>query len=176
MGGRPAVRTPGSEPGGGGSNPSPPSTEEPAGEPIEVRHAVAGDLSYIYSTWFRAARDADRSPVPDDIWFGCHRAFADRVMADPGVEVLVAHPAGEPDRLLAYVVAVRGELIVWIHVREKPRSFRQMGLARLLMKLSETTTAPTASSTPLSRERLRNRYAPRKARRRFAGTARSSGN
>lgn len=134
---------------------------------LRFRNARASDLPFVYSTWLREARAADGSPLPDDLWFDAHRALINRILSDPRVCLTVAHPADDPDMILGYIVAERGELLAWIHVKER---FRRQGIARRLLELVDVASAPAGWTTPLGRERLRNPRRPRKVRSRWKPT------
>lgn len=123
-------------------------------DPVTIRQVVAGDLPYIFSTLLRDLRDADGGPLPDDLWFATHRAFIERLLADPAVTALVACASDAPDEILGYIVAEPGEVLWYVQTR-KP--LRKQGLAkRLLVAAQVPPGTPAAWSTPLARQRLQN--------------------
>ncbi len=129
-----------------------------------IRPGLPSDLSFIFSTWLRDMRDADGTVLPDDLWFPAHRAYVERVLMDPSVEVHVIVPEDAHTEILAYIVARPSEAIEWLHVRKGP--LRGRGLAKRLMEKARVLDAPSAWMTPLGRKRLRNPWRGRKLRRR----------
>lgn len=123
-------------------------------DPIIFRQFAPGDEAYLMSTWLRDLRDADPSPLPDDLFFPAQRALITRLLASPSVSVTVAAAADSPDEILGYVVAIPQELLVWIHVR-KP--LRRRGLAKMLLQTADCPPGtPGAWSTVHSKLRLQN--------------------
>jgi GNAT superfamily N-acetyltransferase len=125
-----------------------------ADEAILLRDFAPGDLAYMMSTWLRDLRDADPSPLPDDLYFPAVRALIERLLADPQVRCTIAAAADAPNEILGYVVAIPKELILWTHVR---KGLRGRGLAKLLLQSSDCPPGtPAAWSTALGKIRLRN--------------------
>lgn len=123
-------------------------------EAVVLREFAPGDLAYLMSTWLRDLRDADPSPLPDDLYFPAVRSLVERLLADPQVRCTIAAAADVPDEILGYVVAIPKELVVWTHVR---KGLRGRGLARLLLQSAECPPGtPAAWSTALGKIRLRN--------------------
>jgi hypothetical protein len=123
-------------------------------EAILLREFAPGDLAYLMSTWLRDLRDADPSPLPDDLYFPAVRALIERLMTDPQVRCTIAAAADQPGEILGYVVAIPKELLVWTHVR---KGLRGRGLAKLLLQSAECPPGtPAAWSTTLGKIRLRN--------------------
>jgi hypothetical protein len=123
-------------------------------EAVILREYAPGDEAYLMSTWLRDLRDADPSPMPDDLYFGAARALITRLLASPQVRCTIAAAADRPDEILGYVVAIPKDLLVWTHVR-KP--LRRRGLARLMLQDAECPPGtPAAWSTVLSKLRLQN--------------------
>lgn len=121
---------------------------------VILREYAPADEAYVLSTWLRDLRDADPSPVPDDLFFGAHRALVDRLMADPAVSFTVAAAADNPREIFGYVVAIPSELLLWVHVR-KP--LRRRGLAKLMLQHAKVPPGTAAAwSTVLSKLRLQN--------------------
>lgn len=132
---------------------------------VEFRPAGSTDLAYLYTWWLRDARAADGSPLPDDLWFPAARELINRILSDPKVLALVAHPSDNRDEILGFVVAEPHEVLHWVHVRRGP--LRGRGLARLLLEAAGATDAEAGWVTPLGRTHLRNRPRPRNQRRRY---------
>lgn len=123
-------------------------------EAILLREFAPGDTAYLMSTWLRDLRDADPSPIPDDLYFPPVRALVERLMADNQVRCTIAAAADMPNEILGYVVAIPKELILWTHVR---KGLRGRGLAKLLLQSVDCPPGtPSAWSTALSKIRLRN--------------------
>lgn len=121
---------------------------------VILREYAPGDEAYLMSTWLRDLRDADPSPVPDDLFFETHRALIQRLLADPAVSFTVAAAADDPNEIFGYTVAIPKELLIWTHVR-KP--LRRRGLARMMLQVAECPPGtPGAWSTVLSKLRLQN--------------------
>lgn len=132
-------------------------------EAVILRAFAPGDLKYVMSTWLRDLRDADPSPIPDDLYFPMVRALIEeRIMRDPQVRCTIAAASDAPDEILGYVFAVPKELLIWTHVR---KGLRNRGLARLLLQSVDCPPGtPAAWSTVLSKIRLRNPPRGRKVR------------
>lgn len=128
-------------------------------DPVLLRNFAPGDTNFVYATWLRDLRAADASALPDDLWFTAHRAYIERVMADPTVRVLVACAADAPNEILGYAVATPNEVLQWVFIR---RGLRRQGLAkRLLTEIQAPPGTPAMWMTPLGRQVLRN---PRRSR------------
>jgi GNAT superfamily N-acetyltransferase len=131
-------------------------------EAVIMRPFAPSDEAYIMSTWLRDLRDADPSPLPDDLFFPAQRALITRLLASPAVSVTVAAAADRPDEILGYSVAMPGELLIWLQVR-KP--LRRKGLARLLLQAAQCPPGtPAAYSTVHAKMYLRNPPRGRSAR------------
>ena len=123
-------------------------------EAVLLREFAPGDLAYMMSTWLRDLRDADPSPLPDDVFFPAARTLVERLLGDPQVRCTVAAAADVPDEILGYVVAIPKELLIWTHVR---KGLRRRGLAKLLLQTADCPPGtPAAWSTVLSKLYLRN--------------------
>lgn len=121
---------------------------------VILRPFATRDEAYIMSTWLRDLRDADPSPLPDDLFFPAHRALITRLLASPTVSVTVAAAADRPDEILGYSVAIPGELLIWLQVR-KP--LRRKGLGKLLLAQAQCPPGtPAAYSTVQSKLYLQN--------------------
>ena len=140
-------------------------------EAVLLRDFAPGDLAYLMSTWLRDLRDADPSPIPDDLYFPAVRATIERVLSDPQVRCTIAAAADMPNEILGYVVAVPKELLIWTHVR---KGLRGRGLAKQLLLSAECPPGtPAAWSTALAKIRLRNPPRGRQVRGLQPFTARS---
>jgi hypothetical protein len=138
-------------------------------ELIMLRHAVPGDLAFIYRTWLSDLRAADRSALPNDLWFPPHREAIGRVLSDPSVAVMVLAPSDNPDEILGYAVAEEKKVLHWVFLRPELRG-RQSGLVpRMLGDLAPPGT-PAAWQHPNGRH-LRNPPRPRWARTAYASSS-----
>lgn len=123
-------------------------------EAVLLREFAPGDLAYLMSTWLRDLRDADPSPLPDDLYFPAVRALVERLLSDSTVRCTIAAASDMPDEILGYVVAIPRELVIWTHVR---KGLRGRGLAKLLLQSADCPPGtPAAWSTALSKIRLSN--------------------
>jgi GNAT superfamily N-acetyltransferase len=123
-------------------------------EAVLMREFASSDTAYMMSTWLRDLRDADPSPLPDDLYFPAVRALIERLMGDPQVRCTIAAAADEPREILGYVVAIPKELVIWTHVR---KGLRGRGLAKLLLQRADCPPGtPAAWGTALGKIRLRN--------------------
>lgn len=121
---------------------------------VIFREYAPSDEAYMMATWLRDLRDADPSPLPDDLFFPAQRALITRLLASPQVRCTIAAASDNPKEILGYALAIPTELLLWIHVR-KP--LRRRGLAKLLLNnLSIPPGCPAAWSTVLSKLRLQN--------------------
>lgn len=121
---------------------------------VILREFAPGDLAYLMSTWLRDLRDADPSPMPDDLFFQAHRALIERLLVDPTVRCTIAAAADAPGEIFGYVVAIPEELLIWTHVR-KP--LRRRGLAKMMLQAAQCPPeTPGAWATVHSKLRLRN--------------------
>lgn len=121
---------------------------------VLLRAFAPGDLAYVMSTWLRDLRDADPSPLPDDLYFPAVRALIERLLADPRVRCTIAAASDKPEEILGYVLAIPKELVLWTHVR---KGLRGRGLAKLLLQSVDCPPGtPAAWSTALGKIRLRN--------------------
>jgi GNAT superfamily N-acetyltransferase len=90
---------------------------------IEVRRAVAGDVAYLSSTWLRAFLSGRGRAL-----FDMHRPVVAALLSRCGA--WVAHPAGDPDTILGFLVAEDG-IAHWMYVRAV---WRGNGIARELWR------------------------------------------
>jgi len=97
---------------------------------IEVRAAYLEDLPFIYATLLRSYRHASNfaRKISNEVFYKYHHMFLDACLKRPNSKVLVAHPQGEPDVILGYLLT-EGDVIHYTYVK---KSFRQMGVAKAL--------------------------------------------
>lgn len=107
---------------------------------IEVRTAFLEDVPFIFATWLRSYRHASSfaRKISNEVFYARHHMVVDMILKREGSSVLVAHPKGEPDVILGYLVTERqpdGTDVV--HYTYVKKSFRQMGIARALWSTLE---------------------------------------
>jgi ribosomal protein S18 acetylase RimI-like enzyme len=107
---------------------------------IEIRGAYLEDVNFIFATMLKSYRHASTfaRKISNEVFYKYHHAFLDSCLKRPGSRVMVAHPKGEPDVILGYLLSERredGEEVV--HYTYVKKSFRQMGVARALWKTLE---------------------------------------
>lgn len=123
-------------------------------EAVLLRDYAPGDHNYLMSTWLRDLREADPSPLPDDLYFPAVRALVERLMRDPQVRCTIAAASDVPTEILGYVIAIPEKLVIWTHVR---KGLRGRGLAKLLLQSAQCPPGtPAAWGTALGKIRLRN--------------------
>lgn len=148
-------------------SPRPASTD-----PVAIRPVGGADLPFVLATWLRELRDADASPLPDDLWYPAHREALMRVLSRREVVAVVATPQGESEDILGYAVGEPGEVLHWVHVRSEFRGKRAGLVPRLLRAVGAEGSpgVPAAWRVPSGRS-LRNPPRPRRFRRCYAGSA-----
>lgn len=102
---------------------------------ISLREGYLEDLNFIYATWLRSYRHASSfaRKISNEIFYKRHHMVIDLLIKREGSRVVVAHPTGEPNVILGYMVSEiqpDGEAVV--HYTYLKKSFRQMGIARTL--------------------------------------------
>jgi ribosomal protein S18 acetylase RimI-like enzyme len=102
---------------------------------IEIRAAYLEDIPFLFATLLKSYRYASTfaRKISNDVFYKYHHAFLEACLQRPGSKVMVAHPKGEPDVILGYVLTEKragGEDV--IHFSYVKKSFRQMGVARAL--------------------------------------------
>ena len=123
-------------------------------EAVILREYAPGDEAYLMSTWLRDLRDADPSPMPDDLYFDAQRALIKRLLASPQVRCTIAAASDAPNEIFGYVLAIPQELLIWTHVRKQ---LRRRGLAKLMLQSADCPPGtPAAWATVHSKLRLQN--------------------
>jgi ribosomal protein S18 acetylase RimI-like enzyme len=109
---------------------------------IEVRPGYVEDLNFIFATWLRSYRHASQfaRKISNEIFYSRHHLVIDLILKRNGSKVLVAHPKGEPDVILGYVVTeTQPDGANVLHYSYVKKSFRQMGIAKALWKDMNST-------------------------------------
>lgn len=102
---------------------------------IEVREAYLEDVNFIFATLLKSYRHASTfaRKISNDVFYKYHHLFLDNCLKRLGSRVMVAHPKGEPNIILGYLLSEKREdgtdIIHYTYVK---RSFRQMGVAKAL--------------------------------------------
>src|ERR1700677_963642 len=102
---------------------------------VEIREAYLADVPFIFSTLLKSYRYASNfaRKISNEVFFKYHHMFLDSCLKRPGSKVLIAHPKGEPDVILGYLLTEKTEDgLDIIHYTYIKKSFRQMGVARAL--------------------------------------------
>jgi hypothetical protein len=136
--------------------------------PFFTRPAVPTDLAFIYRTWLSDLRDADRSPLPNDIWYPAHREAITRALGNPDVHVDILTTSEDPDEILGYSVYEPKVVLHWVYLRPDLRN-RRLGLVGSL--LNQVPPGTPASWQIPSGKPLRNPPRPRWARARYASSS-----
>lgn len=97
---------------------------------VVLRPAVGADQAFIFSTCLKGLRHGSSlmRKVPTKVYFREQHATITRIILR-GATVLVAHPEGDPDVIVGYVIAEPG-VLHWVYVKE---AFRMMGVARTML-------------------------------------------
>lgn len=102
---------------------------------IEVRGAYPSDLEYLLKTWlrthFRSSRFAEH--IPKEIYYPKHHAMIERILLKSKTSILIAHPQGEPDILLGYLVC-ENQIDPVVHFIFVKKQFRLLGIAKQMLK------------------------------------------
>jgi hypothetical protein len=102
---------------------------------IEVRPAHLGDVNFIFATLLKSYRHASNfaRKISNEVFYKYHHMFIEGCLLRPGSRVMIAHPKGESEVILGYLLSEKredGEDVV--HYTYVKKSFRQMGVARAL--------------------------------------------
>lgn len=137
---------------------------------VLIRPMVPDDLAFVYRNWLADLRDADRSALPNDLWYPAHREAISRVLADPAVTALVVCPSDSIDEILGFAVAEQNVVLHWVFLRKELRG-RQTGLVPMLLTaVGAAPGTPAAWQHPSGRA-LQNPPRSRWARARYASTS-----
>jgi len=101
---------------------------------IEVRAAYLEDVPFIFATLLRSYRHASTfaRKISNDVFYKYHHMFLDSCLKRANSTVMIAHPKGELNVILGYVLSEtrpEGDLVHYTYVK---RSFRRLGVARAL--------------------------------------------
>lgn len=101
---------------------------------IATRPAVPADHAFVYATWLRAMKQGSMfgASISAPVFFEMHHHAIERLLKR-GAMVTVAHPAGEPDTIIGYIVDERAKdvaILHWVYVKG---GFRRMGVGEALL-------------------------------------------
>lgn len=101
---------------------------------IETRAAYLEDVPFIFATMLRSYRHASffARKISNDVFYKYHHMFLDSCLKREKSTVIVAHPKGEPNVILGYVLSeerAEGHIVHYTYVK---RSFRRLGVAKAL--------------------------------------------
>lgn len=110
---------------------------------VQTRPVSESDNPFIFSSWLRHYKNRSyfAKRIRNSIFYKWHHLIVERALTDENRIALVAHPEGEPDVILGFVVgAVMSDASVLHFVYVKP-SFKRMGIAKHLLKKSKLIDA-----------------------------------
>ena len=108
---------------------------EPDSVEIEVRPGTPADHPFVGASWLKCLwkNSPFAKGVAHDTFFAHHKPLVERALVR--ASVLVAHPHGDPDTIVGYLVheaAADGRACVqWVYVRAP---WRRVGIARRLLQ------------------------------------------
>ena len=105
-------------------------------EAIQIRPAQENDKPFIYSSWLRHYKNRSyfAKRIRTSIYYKWHHLVVEKILDRPTTKVLIAHPPGEPEVILGFMVLEDqgdGSVIHFCYI--KPQ-FKRMGIARKLFK------------------------------------------
>lgn len=102
-------------------------------EQIAIRIGTLDDLSFVYSSWLKSYLETSlfTRGVPRQLAFQNHRKIVASIIDK--AHVYVAHPLGESDQILGYVVAEKLGTLTIIHYAYVKAAYRRFGVARRLI-------------------------------------------
>lgn len=120
-------------------------------EAIEVRqYRPSADQAFVYSTWLRNYKHSSyfAKRIKPVIFFAGHHDLVSHLLRKPSVKVFVAHPKDDIDTILGYLACepntdTQKPVLHFIFVKD---AFREMGIARCLIKASEIDIAKSRIS------------------------------
>lgn len=100
-----------------------------------IRPGVVEDVPFIFNSWLKSFRDAPAvQGIPNVVYYKQHHDVVERVLAAPGLQVLVVCNKEHPEQIYAYLVATIEATEVTIHWIYTKHPFRRMGMAGQLYK------------------------------------------
>ena len=110
-----------------------------ASELTDVRPSSASDEAFIFASWLRNFQKSGlhSEKIPRSVLMRKHHAVIERLLARPTVGVLIAHPKGDPDTIVGWLVWERSgadterPVVHYVYVKG---AFRKYGIARQLLE------------------------------------------
>ena len=98
-----------------------------------VRPAIGADLNFIFSSWLKSYRNSDwAKPMHNNVYYTAHHALIEDLLTHS--QVYVACSVANQADIFGWAVAQRIKGIFTVHYVYVKHTFRQMGIANLLMK------------------------------------------
>ena len=110
---------------------------------IQTRSLTENDKPFIFSSWLKHYKNRSyfAKRIRNSIFYKWHHIIIENILDRPATVVMVAHPEGEPDVILGFIVGeVVPENSVVHFVYVKP-AFKRMGIAKHLFKKSKLDQA-----------------------------------
>jgi len=120
---------------------------------VAERPGTAADVSYVFHSWLKGARDAWREMRNDD-YFALQHQRIERLLA--AARLVILHPEGTPDVIAAWTLHDGEAIAHYVHVRGE---YRRMGFATRLLAGRTIATHMTEQGERLKRK-LGLRYMP----------------
>lgn len=100
---------------------------------VETREGTEADVAFVFATWLRCYKRSSQFArhIRNDTFFAMHHLVVERILAR--ARVTVAHPAGDPETILGYLVSephAGGMLVHWLYTKAP---FRRLGVATALL-------------------------------------------
>lgn len=101
-----------------------------------IRPGVKEDASYVIATWLNHYKDHSYFAlrIKRKIFFQSHHKVVTRILSRPETQVLVIHPAGEPEIIFGFLVYELHSDAPVIHMAFVQEKLRRQGLCRRLMR------------------------------------------
>lgn len=103
---------------------------------IQTRNVSESDKPFVFSSWLRHYKNRSyfAKRIRNSIFYKWHHLIVERALSADTSVAMIAHPEGEPDVILGFVVGEKtqdGDVLHFVYV--KP-AFRKMGIGRHLIK------------------------------------------
>lgn len=96
---------------------------------VDMRTGRTGDLPFVFASWLQTYRHSTFARrIPKGVFFPAHHEVIARLLGRS--DVIIAHPAGDPDTILGYLVTERPALLHYAYVKFP---FRRAGLCRMMV-------------------------------------------
>lgn len=104
---------------------------------LSIRRAGPSDAPYILSTWLNHYKEHSYFAlrIKRRIYFERHHRVLTAILSRPGTEVVIVHPADEPEVNFGFLVAeTQGDRARVIHFAFVQEKLRRLGLCRKMMR------------------------------------------